>query len=69
MKKPFLELNHKFKQLMVEEELFYVKNYSRIAVNTNDNVSLNKLLKFPTLTVIIRCAFQSVYLDECLYQL
>ena len=36
---------------------------------------LNKQIKFPTLTIIIRCVFQEgkklypqIYLDECLYQ-
>ena len=58
------------------KELFYKKNYARIGVNTDDDVPLNKPLKFPMLTVIIRCVFHkgeelnpSVYVDECLYQL
>ena len=58
------------------KELFYEKNYTRIGVNTNDDVLLNKPLKFPTLTIIITCVFQEgeklypqIYLDECLYKL
>ena len=58
------------------KELFYEKNYSRIGVNTDDDIPLNKPLKFPTLTVIIGCVFQNdeilypqIYLDECLYEL
>ena len=58
------------------EEMFYEKNYSRIGVNTDDDLPLNKQLKFPTLTIIIRCFFQKgkklypqIYLDECLYEL
>ena len=58
------------------KELFYEKNYSRIGINTDDDLPLNKQLKFPTLTIIIRCVFQEgeklypqVYLDECLYEL
>ena len=58
------------------KELFYEKNYARIGVNTDDDVPLNKSLKFPTLTIIIRCVFQEgeklypqIYLDECLYKL
>ena len=58
------------------KELIYEKNYARIGVNTDDDVPLNKLLKFPTLTIIIRCIFQNgeklypqIYLDECLYEL
>ena len=56
--------------------MFYEKKYAKIGVNTDDNVPLNKKLKFPSLTIIIRCIFQNgkklypqVYLDECLYQL
>ena len=52
------------------------KNYARIGVNTDDDVSLNKPLKFPTLAIIIRSALQEgeklhtqIYLDECLYEL
>ena len=53
------------------KELFYEKNYARIGVNTGDDVPSNKRLKFPTLTIIIRCVFQEgeklypqIYLDE-----
>ena len=41
-----------------------------------NNVPLHKKLKFPSLTIIIRCVFQigkklypEVYLDECLHEL
>ena len=34
------------------------KIYTRIRVNTDDDLPLNKELKFLTLTIIIRCAFQ-----------
>ena len=58
------------------KKLIYEKNYARIGVNTDDDVPLNKPLKFSTLTVIIRCVFQEseksylqIYLDECLYEL
>ena len=51
-------------------------NYVEIGFNTDDNVPLNKKLKFPSLTIIIRCIFQNgkelypqIYLDECLYEL
>ena len=42
---------------MVEKELFYEKKYATIGVNADDNVHLNKPLKFPTLAIIIRCVF------------
>ena len=58
------------------KEMFYEKNYARILVNTEDDLPLNKQIKFPTLTIIIRCVFQEgetlypqIYLDECLYEL
>ena len=58
------------------KELFFEKNYARIGVNPEDNLPLNKPLKFPTLTIIIRCVLQKgeklhpqIYLDECLYEL
>ena len=60
----------------MEKNYFTKKNYVKIGVNTDDNVPLNKKLKFPSLTIIIRCVFQNgkklypqVYLDECLYEL
>ena len=58
------------------EELFYEKHYAKIGVNTDDDIPLDKPLKFPSLTIIIRCIFQNgkklcpqIYLDECLYEL
>ena len=58
------------------KELFYRKNYARIGINTDDDLPLNKPLKFPTLTIIVGCVFQEgkklysqIYLDECLYEL
>ena len=55
--------------------MFYEEDYSRIGVNTDDGIPLNKPLKFPTLTIIIRCVFKEsgklypqIYLDECLYE-
>ena len=66
----------KIKTLNDRREPFYEKSYDRIGVNTDDDLPLNKQLKFPTLTIIIRCVFQEgeklypqIYLDECLYQL
>ena len=58
------------------KKVFYEKNYARNGVNIDDNLPLNKPLKFPTLTIIITCVFQEcaklypqIYLDECLYEL
>ena len=58
------------------KELFYEKNYARIGINTDDDLLLNKPLKFLTLTIIIRCVLQKgeklypqIYLDKCLYEI
>ena len=59
-----------------EKKMFYEEIYSRIGVNTDDDIPLNKPLKFPTLSIIIGCVFEEIdklypqiYLDECLYEL
>ena len=61
---------------MYYEKMYYEENYAKIGVNTDDDIPFNKQLKFPTLTIIIRCVFQNgkelypqIYLDECLYEL
>ena len=53
----------------------YDKDYMKIKVNTDDDITLNKQLNFVTITVIIRCVsekndvyYPQVYLDDCLYQ-
>ena len=47
----------------------------KIKLLSGDDIPLNKMIFFPTVTVIIRCVFeqsrvyyQQVYLDDCLYQ-
>ena len=72
----FSGIRSEIETLNGEKERFYGKSYARIGVSTDDNLSLSKQLKFPTLTIIIRCVFQKgiklypqVYLDECLYEL
>ena len=72
----FLESYQKLKHSISGKELFYEKNYARIGVNTDDDLPLNKQLKFLTLTIINRCILEKgeklcpqVYLDECLYEL
>ena len=56
--------------------MFYEEDYARIDVNTDDDIPLNKPLKFPTIIIFTGCLFQEgeklypqVYLDECLYEL
>ena len=54
----FSGIKKKMETINGGKELFYEKNYARIGVNTDDDVPLNKPLKFSTLTIIIRCVFQ-----------
>ena len=75
-KEVFSGIRSEIKTLNGGKELFHEKNYARIGVNTEDDLPLNKLIKFPTLTIIIRCVFQKgkklyleIYLCKCLYEL
>ena len=72
----FSGIRSEIKTLNSGKELFYEKNYVSIGINTDDDLPLNKPLKFSTLTIIIRCMFQEggklypqIYLNECLYEL
>ena len=76
LKNFFSGILSEIKKINGGKKLFYEKNYAKIGINTDDDLPLNVSLKFPTLTIIIRCVFQEgkklypqVYLDECLYQL
>ena len=51
----------------------YEKDYMKIKFNSDDNLHLNKQLKFPSVTIIVRSVFEEdgkyyplVFLDECL---
>ena len=53
----------------------YDNNYMKIKFNTNDNIILNKIIYFPTITIIIRSVTQKdgkyypqFCLDDCLYE-
>ena len=72
----FSGIRSEIKTLNVGKELFYEKKYSRIGVDTDDGLPLNKQLEFPTLTIISRCIFQEgkklypqIYLDNRLHEL
>ena len=50
-------------------------NYMKIKFNTNDNILLNKIIYFPTITITIRSVAQKdreyypqLFLDACLYE-
>ena len=53
MKKFFSGIISEIKTLNGGKELFYEKNYSRIGINTDDDLPLNKQLKFSTLAIIM----------------
>ena len=72
----FSEIKSEIETINSGKELFHEKNYVKIGVNTDDDLSLNKKLKFPTLTKIIRCILQKgeklypeICLGECLCEL
>ena len=72
----FSEIKSEIETINDGEKMYYEKRYAKAGVNTDDDIPLNKKLKFPSLTIIIRCVFQNgnklqaqVYLDECLYEL
>ena len=54
----------------------YAKNYLKIKFDSDDNLPLNKILKFRILKIIIRNIFEKVdkyypqiFLDDCLYEI
>ena len=59
-----------------DDWLEYSKEYMKIRFSSDDNLPLNKSLKFYNMTVTIRCVFSEdnklypqVFLDEALYSL
>ena len=54
----------------------YGKDYMKIKFSSNDDLPLNKPLKFINSTIIVRTVFKEdgkyyprIFLDECLYEL
>ena len=48
----------------------------RIKIDTHDKLSLNKTIKIPIITIVVRAVFHEnnkyylqVFLDECLYKI
>ena len=59
-----------------DDWLEYSKDYMKIRFSSDDNLALNKPLKFYNMTVTIRCVFEEdnklylqVFLDDALYDL
>ena len=53
----------------------YDNNYMKIKFKTDDNIPLNKIIYFPTITIIIRSVtkkdakyYPQLFLDDCLYE-
>ena len=58
------------------EEGKYGKDFTKIKFNSDGDLPLNKLLKFPTIAIVVRSVFEKdgkyypqVFSDECLYEL
>ena len=54
----------------------YAKDYMKIKFNSDDNLPLNKIIKFRVLTIIIRNVLEKdgkyypqIFLDDCLYEI
>ena len=70
------EIKNEIKTINGGKENEYGKDYMKIKFNSDDDLPLNKSLKFHSMTIIVRCVFREdkklypeIYLDECLYEL
>ena len=52
------EIRSEIKRMNGGEEVFYEKSYCEVGINTEDNLPLNKSLKFLTLIVNINLVFR-----------
>ena len=71
----FNDIMGKIKKIY-DDLLQYTKDYTKIKFNSDDNLPLNKPLKFYQMTISIRCVisednklYLQVFLDEALYSL
>ena len=71
----FNGIRNKIKKI-IDAECNYEKDYMKIKFNSNDDLPLNKPLRFHSMTIIIRSAFEEdgkrypqVFLDDTLYEL
>ena len=69
-------IKNKIKAINGDKENDYGKDYMKIKFNSDDDLPLNKLLKFHLMTIIIRCVFSEdsklypqLFLDDTLYEL
>ena len=71
-----MELKNKMKAINGSEKSDYGKDYMKIEFNSDDDMALNKPLKFHLMTIIIRCVssedgklYPQLFLDDTLYEL
>ena len=71
----FNEIRNKIKEIN-SNKCDYEKDYMKIKFNSDDNIPLNKSLKFCLMTIMIRNVFKEdsklypeVFLDDTLYEL
>ena len=69
-------IKNEIKAINGAKENNYGKDYMKIKFNSDDDVPLNKTLKFHAMTIIIGSVFEEggklypqVFLDDCLYEL
>ena len=69
-------IKNKIKAINDGEENDYGKDYMKIKFNSDDDLPLNKPLKFHAMTIIIRSVFEEggklypqIFLDDTLYEL
>ena len=69
-------IKNQIKAINSSESDEYGKDYIKIKFNSDDDLPLNKQLKFIILTIIVRSVFKEdgkyytqIFLDECLYEL
>ena len=61
-------IRSEIKTLNGGKELFYETNYARIGVNTDNDLPLNKQLKFPTLIFkrVKNCIHKFIWMSVCM---
>ena len=71
----FNGIRYKIKEIN-SNDCNYEKDYMKIKFNSDDNLRLNKPLKFTLMTITIRCVFEEngklypqVFLDDTLYEI
>ena len=69
-------INYQIKKINNGSVGEYVKDYMKIKFDSDDNLPLNKILKFRVLTIIMRNIFEKdgkyypqIFLDDCLYEI